>query len=75
MKSKQLSRGDFISLSQFHFLRFLQYGAISHFFYNIEYIIISSLTNGLTDMGICFFQKHSINMIRLRKKTVLSLFY
>ena len=45
------------SLSQFCFLHFPQCGAISHFFYNNKYIIRLSLTNGVTDMGICFFKK------------------
>ena len=93
IKSKESSHAHFSSLSWFHFLHFLQYGAISHFFIirnicmketysHISYpfakldIIIYNyikFNKWVTDMGICFFQKHSIKIIRLRKEIILGL--
>ena len=50
MESKESSRAHFIWLSQFHFLHFLR--CYITVFYNNKYIIISSLTNGVTDIGV-----------------------
>ena len=44
-------------------------------FCNNEYIIRLSLTSGVTDMGISFFKKRSIKIIRLRKEIVLTVFH
>ena len=56
-------------------ISFLAFSTVRHYithFYNNEYIIISSLTSGVTDMGIYFFKRGSINIIRLKKEIVLS---
>ena len=41
--------------------------SLYRFFYNNKYIIVSSLTIGGTDMGICSFKKRSIK-IRVQEK-------
>ena len=71
MKSKELKvyYGEAVfSLSRFHFLHFLQCGAISNIFYNNEHIITSSLLSGVTHMGICFFKRRSIKIIKAQER-------
>ena len=75
-KERKIYYGQAVfSLSQFHFFAFsTAWHYITHF-YNNEYIITSSLTSGVTDMGICFFKRRSIKIIRLKKEIVLSVFH
>ena len=78
MKSKE-SKVLYYDKQFFHWADFISCifhsVALYHTFYNNEYIIRSSLTNGVTDMGIRFFKKQSIKIIRLRKEIVLSAFH
>ena len=71
MKSKVLKvlyYGQAVSsLSPFRFLHFLQCVVK-----NKEYIIVSSLRSGGTDMGICSFKKRPTKIIRFKKEIVFS---
>ena len=51
------------------------YSHISYPFVKLDIIIYNYIkfNKWVTDMGICFFQKHSIKIIRLRKEIILGL--
>ena len=59
-------------------ISFLAFSTVRRYitpFCNNEYINTSSLTSRVADMGICFFKRRSIKIIRLKKEIVLSVFH
>ena len=78
MKSKESKNILWTSSFFIEPISFLAFSTVRRYithFYNKEYIIISSLTSGATDMGKCFFKRRSIKIIRLKKEIVLSVFH
>ena len=78
MKSKELKNIWGTSSFFTEPISFLVFSTVRRYithFHNNEYIIISSLTSGVTDMSICFFKRRSIKIIRLKKEIVLSVFH
>ena len=59
-------------------ISFLAFSTVRRFiihFHNNEYIITSSLTCGVTDMGICFFKKRSVKIIKFQERNCMSVFH
>ena len=74
MKSKELKVYYRQALFFAEPISFLAFSTVPHYiihFYNNEYIITSSLTCGVTDMGTCFFKRWSIKIIKVQERNCI----